>query len=210
MMRKIKDYSLYLVISEECGRGKSAIEIAREAISGDVDIIQMREKRRLTPELVKLGNRLRMLCTNGDVTFIVNDNPYLARVLEADGVHLGQEDIKRYSIPHVRDIVGPDRIIGISTHSMEQFAAANDEDIDYIAFGPIFPTKTKDYSIGTKDIGDVLKISKKPVVFIGGITLSNMDEIIREGGRNIALIRDILESDDIASRTREFKRRLAK
>lgn len=209
-MRKIKDHSLYLVISEEYGKGRDALEIARSAITGGVDIIQLREKDKPENELARLGTKLCKLCKEIGVIFIINDDPVLAKDLDADGVHLGQEDIKSCSIKDARKILGKDRMIGVSTHSLEQFERANSENVDYIAFGPIFTTKTKDYHIGTGEVQKVLSLAQRPVFFIGGITLSNIDEILNKGARNIALIRGILEADNIASRTREFKNRLGK
>jgi len=207
-MNKIRENSLYLVISEECGKGRSAAEIAGYAISGGVDIIQMREKDRPREELVKMGSGLSRLCKKGGVTFIVNDDPLLAEETCADGVHLGQEDITKHPIKEARKILGPDRIIGVSTHSLDQFDKANAQDVDYIAFGPVFYTKTKDYFIGTGDVKNVLKAASKPVFFIGGINLSNIDELLAKGAKNIALIRGVTESCDIISRVKEFKEKL--
>ncbi len=207
-MNRIKEHSLYLVISEECGRGRSAVEITAHAISGGVDIIQMREKNRPREALVRLGAELSRLCKKNDVTFIINDDPLLAKEAGADGVHLGQEDMEKYPIKEARKIVGPDNIIGVSTHSLDQFEKVSCQDVDYIAFGPVFYTKTKDYFIGTGDIKNVLKIARRPVFFIGGINLSNIDTLLAKGAKNIALIRGITESGDIASRVKELKEKL--
>lgn len=207
-MPKIKDYSLYLVISEEYAQSKTTLKIAEDAISGGVDIIQMREKNKNKRELIDLGHSLSGLCKDNNVTFIVNDDPLIAREINADGVHLGQEDIKRYSLQETRDILGQDKIIGISTHSLEQFQEANNKDVNYIAFGPIFRTQTKDYFIGTKDIKRALEITRKPVVFIGGINLLNVDEILSLGVKNIALIRDIVQAKDVKFQAQNFKQKL--
>jgi thiamine-phosphate pyrophosphorylase len=207
-MEKIKEHSLYLIISEECGKGKNACEIAEAAIAGGVDIVQMREKDKPKEELILLGKKLLSLCNNSGTTFIVNDDPTLAGELGADGVHLGQEDAKSFPIKSARRIVGGNGIVGISTHSFGQFKKANDDDVDYIAFGPVFPTKTKDYSIGTKDVEKVLKIAAKPVFFIGGINLSNIGELLKKGAKNIALIRGITEATDVKAVTAEFKRKV--
>ena len=207
-MGRIKDRSLYLVITEEYGMGRRAIDIAKSAITGGVDIIQMREKDKPPSELVELGKKLARLCKDNKVLFIVNDDPALAKETNADGVHLGQEDIKRYSLKKPRGILGKNRIIGISTHSVEQFEDANKEDFDYMAFGPIFETKTKDYFLGTDSIEHVLSIAKKPVFFIGGMNFSNIDIILKKNAKNIALIRGILEAENITSRTKEFKEKM--
>ncbi|MFH1996898.1 MAG: thiamine phosphate synthase [Candidatus Omnitrophota bacterium] len=204
-MRTIDDRNLYLVITEKYGMGRSALVIAERALAGGVDIIQMREKERPAAELLKTATDMVAACKKKKALFIVNDDPALAARAGADGVHLGQEDTKRFSIRSTREIVGRDSIIGVSTHSLDQFAEANEADVDYVAFGPVFPTKTKDYFIGTADISEVLKIAEKPVFFIGGINLSNIDELLTRGARNIALIRGITEADDIEASARQYK-----
>lgn len=204
----IKDYSLYLVITEKYGKGRSAIEIAESAIKGGVDIIQMREKDRPSKELVALGKKLSGLCKSSGAIFIVNDDPMLAREVGADGVHLGQEDAKFFTADAARRILGQEKVIGISTHSVAQFKEANEKEFDYIAFGPIFKTKTKDYFLGVNDIAEIAAIARKPVFFIGGINLLNIDEVLSKGAKNIALIRGISEAENISSRTRKFKNKL--
>ncbi len=204
----IKDKSLYLVISEEYGKSRSAVEIAQGAIKGGVDMIQMREKSRPRSELLELGKKLSRLCKENGVKFIVNDDPDIARQTDASGVHLGQDDILKHPVEGVRELLGRDKLIGVSTHSPEEFRRANGLDVDYIAFGPIFKTKTKDYFIGSNDIGPVVSIARKPVFFIGGIDLSNIGDVLNKGAKNIALIRAITEAEDIASKTREFKERI--
>lgn len=204
--------------------------MAKLAVSGGIDILQMREKERPRDELVKLGRELRRICKKGkkgkigvekgdagkigeekgDAIFIVNDDPSVAKEVGADGVHLGQEDLERWSLKKTRNLLGPDRVIGISTHSLAQFKKANSEDFDYIAFGPIFPTRTKDYCIGTGDVEEALKTAEKPVVFIGGINLTNIDELLEKGARNIALIRGITEAEDVEEAARSFRERIEK
>jgi thiamine-phosphate pyrophosphorylase len=207
-MKKIKDHSLYLIISEEYCRGKSALETAAAAMAGGVDIIQMREKNRPRGGLLDLGKRLAALCKEGGALFIVNDDPALAVEAGADGVHLGQEDLKQFSVGSAREIMGKDKIIGVSTHSVEEFEKANGEDIDYIAYGPIFPTKTKDYFLGANDVPKILEIARKPVFLIGGISLSNIDELLAMGAANIAMIRGITEAEDMANAVGTLKKRL--
>ncbi len=129
-MRTIKDRSLYLVVTEEYCAGRGACEVAERAVSGGVDILQMREKHKPTHELAELGSGLARICRKAGALFIVNDDPMLAARVGADGVHLGQEDAGRFPIEKARDAIGRDRIIGISTHSVEEFRKANDQDVD--------------------------------------------------------------------------------
>lgn len=207
-MKKIKDHSLYLIISEEYGCGRSAIEIADIAITGGVDMIQMREKNKPREELIRLGRELAGLSKKSGGIFIVNDDPVLAMEAGADGVHLGQEDLKKIPLNKAREIMERDKIVGVSTHSVKEFEKANADDVDYIAYGPIFTTKTKDYFLGTADVKEVLRIARKPVFLIGGINLSNIDELLAKGAKNIALIRGITESEDVLSAARGFKEKV--
>jgi thiamine-phosphate pyrophosphorylase len=207
-MRRINDDSLYLVISEEFCGGKDPLTIAEQAIAGGVDIIQMREKHKSRNDLVDMGHKLAKLCKDEDVLFIVNDDPLLAKIVGADGVHLGQDDLSTFSIEMARDAIGPDRIIGVSTHSVDEFKKASASGFDYLAYGPLFKTKTKPYCIGTLDIGTVMACATKPVFFIGGITMNNIDQVLDSGGRNVGLIRAITESKDITKSARELKEKL--
>ena len=204
----IKDHSLYLVITEEYGGPRSALEMAGAAIAGGVDIVQMRQKDKSREELLKLGRELFRLCKGNGVTFIVNDDPSMAKEVDADGVHLGQDDILKTPVKEARRILGPSKIIGVSTGSLAQVLEANNEDVDYMGYGPVFKTEIKNRCVGTGDIGRVLSVSKKPVFFIGGITLSNVDELLNKGAKNIALIRGILQADDITSAAKSFRNKL--
>jgi len=127
-MGKIKASSLYLIITEEYGRGRGALEIAKCAIAGGVDIIQLREKNKQASDLIDTARALSNLCKESGVIFIINDDPALAKDVDADGVHLGQEDLKRWSVEKTRGLLGPDKIIGVSTHSLGQFKEANAEE----------------------------------------------------------------------------------
>ena len=207
-MSDITGRRLYLIISEEYSRGRSAVDVAAAAIAGGADILQMREKNRDPKDLIYIGKRIREMCKNAGVLFIVNDDPSLARDLDADGVHLGQEDCSRFPVAEARRILGGDGIIGVSTHSPEEVEAACRQEVDYIAFGPVFPTQAKEYHVGTGDVQEVLKIATKPVFFIGGITLDTIDKLRAKGAGNIALIRGITEADDIEAATRQLKERL--
>ena len=164
--------NLYLVLTEEYS-SKPILDVAKEAVDAGIDILQMREKFKSKDELVRLGAKLRDLSV--DIPFILNDDPSLALELNADGVHLGQEDYRNHK--EARKIL-KNKIIGLSTHSVEEVSQANDFDVDYIAFGPIFETKTKDYSVGLSVVEEVLSIAKRPVVFIGGIDVENISSLI--------------------------------
>lgn len=203
----MRKYNLYLVLTSTYRRDLDPVLIAEQAIDGGIDVLQMREKSLSKQDLVNLGKKYRELCSKRKVAFIVNDDPYLAMQVDADGVHMGQEDIQKMGIEKLRDIM-KDKIIGISTHNVNQFQLADNWDIDYIAYGPLFETKTKDYFIGLDDVKIVLQGAKKEVVFIGGINLGNVDQVLDLGAGNIAVIRDIVCADDIISHTKKLKEKL--
>ncbi len=210
IMRKIKENNLYLVITEEYCKGRSAAYVAREAIAGGVDIVQMREKNKPRGELLSKGRELLSVCRASGIPLIINDDPELACDIGADGVHLGQEDLAKCPIEAVRDILGADKIVGVSTHSLDQFRQAHSMDVDYLAYGPIFPTRTKDYCIGTSGMNEAARSAKKPVFFIGGIDLSNVSAALASGAGRIALIRAIAASDDVRAAAALFKEALSR
>lgn len=194
---RIKDGSLYLIITEEYGRGRSAVEIADCAIAGGVDIIQLREKKRPREEVLPMAIDIARACAKRGVLFIINDDPVLAKMAGADGVHLGKEDLGRFRVDEARKILGKGKIVGVSTSSVEDVTSANDMEIDYIGFGPVFPTAIKEGCVGTGCVGDVLGLARVPVFFIGGIALKNIGKLTKKGARNVAVIRAILEADNI-------------
>ena len=208
-MKNYPEKSLYFVLTSSYNLAVTTVEIAKNAILGGIDILQMREKNLSETKLIDTGKELAMLCKKNDVVFIVNDSPIIAKQVNADGVHLGQEDLHKFPLTKTRQILGQDKIIGLSTHSMEQFEIANESDLDYIAFGPIFPTKTKNYFIGTEDVEKVLTIAKKPIVFIGGINFSNIDILLNKGAKNIAVISAIINSANMTRTARQLKSKIS-
>ena len=202
------DKSLYLVLTSTYNKEIDILDIAEEACKGGIDILQMREKDIPHQELIELGGKLKAISKKYDVLFIVNDKPTLAKELDADGVHIGQEDLLENPLEETRALLGKDKIIGLSTHSLEQFSLANEQDFDYLAFGPVFKTQTKDYFIGTEDIAEVLKITKMPLIFIGGIKENNIDELLKLGARNIALITEIMNAPNIQDKTKLLKNKI--
>jgi len=205
-MTKLKPINLYLVASQKYCQEKNILDIAQEAIYAGIDILQMREKSLERNQLLNLGKELAKLCKINQVMFIVNDDPGLAKTLDADGVHLGQEDILSFPIKEVRTILGQKKVIGLSTHSIKQVETANSFDLDYIGFGPIFSTKTKSYTIGTEEIEQALQISKVPVVIIGGITSENIRQVLNKGATNIAVIREIVQAKNVKEKVLQLKK----
>jgi thiamine-phosphate pyrophosphorylase len=187
--------------------GRDPIEMVAAQIKGGADVIQLREKTMSKREKLDLGREIRNLTTHEGVLFIVNDDLDLALILEADGVHLGQDDIPiQYARPLIKD-----KIIGISTHSLDQAREAIDCGADYIGIGPAFKTETKikaDPVVGVDLILKAEGLSSVPVIAIGGIGEENIDSLVSKGIKRVAIISDILCSKDIEAKARALKEKL--
>lgn len=175
-----------------------AIPMAREMLAGRVDILQLRAKRSSPEEICRLAGALAPLCRAAGVPLILNDHPQLVAEAGADGVHVGQDDLP---VPEVRRIVGPDAIIGLSTHSLSQVRAAREAAPDYIGFGPLFATPTKpDYTpIGTAEIAAAHGLVDLPVFCIGGIKRENLREVLAAGARRVVIVSGILTAPSPAA-----------
>ncbi len=183
------------------------MEMVAAQIKGGADVIQFREKTLPKREALELGFAIKGLAKQGGVLFIVNDDLDLALILDADGVHLGQDDIPiRYARPIMKD-----KIIGISTHSLDQAQEAIDNGADYIGIGPAFKTETKIKADPVVSIDLILKVkelSPVSVIAIGGIGENNIDLLVDRGIKQVAIISDILYSKDIEAKTRALKEKL--
>lgn len=202
-----EDFMLYVILDKALAGGRDLIEVAGDAISGGADAIQLRDKRATAAELIRIGRGLRKLTQRKKALFIVNDRVDIALALNADGVHLGQDDLP---IDAARGLMGENKIIGISTHSLEQALKAEREGADYIGVGPIFPTPTKpDYpAIGIEIIPEIKKNIHIPFVAIGGINSSNVSKVVDEGAESIAVARAVVQAKDISGAARELKEKL--
>ena len=197
---------LYVLISSSIAT-ESVKETARLVIDGGADAIQLREKTISDSNFISLAGEVRDITTKRGSLLIINDRVHVAREINADGVHLGQQDM---SVLEARGIIGNEKIIGVSTHSIIQARQAQQDGADYIAIGPIYPTRTKDYepSIGIEVIQEILGIVNIPIIAIGAITLENMDEVLKAGASRVAVCSAIIGSKDIYSSTKQFKEKL--
>ena len=182
---------VYLVTDQ----GERLPERVREAIAGGVSVVQFRHKGSDPGERLAIGSELRLVCRHAGVPFIVNDDLELARELDADGLHLGQED---GSPAEARRILGPQTIIGVSTHNLEEARLAEAAGADYIGFGAMYPTTSKEvqHRPGPAMLAAIRQEVRVPVVAIGGITRNNAAEVIDAGADAVAVISAILGSRD--------------
>ncbi|HEY7120404.1 MAG TPA: thiamine phosphate synthase [Tepidisphaeraceae bacterium] len=176
---------LYVLITEAVCR-RPWLEVAEAAIQGGADCLQLREKELEAGELLRRAKALVELCRKSDVLCIVNDRPDLAVLAGADGVHLGQEDLP---CVEARKLLGPEKIIGISTHNLEQARRARRDGADYIGVGPVFrsSTKTRDFLPGLEFAREAARAVDLPAVAIAGITEANVDEVLGTGVQAIAV-----------------------
>jgi thiamine-phosphate pyrophosphorylase len=182
--------------------GLSYEDMTRKVLRKGVRWIQFREKEISRRKIYQNAIRLRRLTKDYDAIFIINDFPDIAMCTGADGVHLGQDDLP---LKEARKIMGSDRVIGISTHCLEQAAEAERDGADYIGFGPLFATLTKDAG-RPKGIAMLREIRKRvhiPVVAIGGISLENISSVLQTGVNAVAVASAILRGD-IEKNTERF------
>ena len=172
-------------------------------IGGGVDLIQLRAKTYPVAQIARLAADLHRI-TLARVPLIINDHSEIARVVPAEGVHLGQDDLP---VAEAREIAGPNCVVGKSTHSVDQAIRAFYEGADYIGFGPIFATPTKpDYRpIGLDEVQRVHEAIRIPIFCIGGIKLENLPEVIAAGARRVVIVSGLLQAADIASYARSAK-----
>ncbi|WP_035273288.1 thiamine phosphate synthase [Desulfogranum japonicum] len=197
---------LYGITAEQFSLGRSNIEVVQEMIKGGIGIIQYREKRHKKDycEIFKECQEIRKITKECGVTFLINDFVDIALLVDADGVHVGQEDLP---VPAVRELLGPDKIIGLSTHSPEQCRDAAKIGADYIGVGPIYSTQTKEdvcNAVGFEYLDYAAAHSTLPFVAIGGIKKHNIAEVSRHGAQSICLVTEIVGAKDINAIIREL------
>jgi thiamine-phosphate pyrophosphorylase len=182
----------------------SELDLAEALAGSGVELIQYRNKTASSRQFFEISRQLSSVLGPRGIRFIVNDRADIAMLAGAGGVHVGQEDL---GVEDARAICGPDRWVGVSTHTLEQLAAADRTSADYIAFGPIFSTATKknpDPVVGTELLRKARQMTKKPLVAIGGITLQRAAEVYRAGADSLAVIRDLICAPNPGVRAREY------
>ncbi|MCP4251084.1 MAG: thiamine phosphate synthase [bacterium] len=196
---------LYVLITESLCRG-DWLATARAALEGGADCLQLREKNLSDGVLVERGRKLAALCHERGALCIINDRPDIAVAAGADGVNVGQEDL---SIADARRVVGPDRLVGVSTHTLEQFETAATQSPDYIAVGPMFATETKplDHIPGPDLLRQAITGTSLPVVAIGGITLETVGPVLSTGCRHVCVCDAVVSQSDVAGVVRTLRSR---
>ncbi|NOR23003.1 MAG: thiamine phosphate synthase [Desulforhopalus sp.] len=210
-VREVLPAGLYGITAEKFSGGRTNIQVVEEMIKGGIKIIQYREKRasRSYNIILEECKQIRTLTRAAGVTFIVNDYVDVALLVDADGVHVGQDDLP---VGEVRRLLGRDKIVGLSTHSPQQAEDAVVAGADYLGVGPIFATKTKDDvcdPVGFSYLEWVVENISLPFVAIGGIKQHNIDQIAQRGAKTICLVTEIVGASDIVARVHELHTTLA-
>ena len=182
----------------------SEIAFAAMLAESGVKLVQIRDKKACSKDFLQISTQLSTFFKRQGVRLIVNDRPDVALLAVAGGVHVGQDDVE---VEVARQVCGNDRWVGISTHSLEQVRRANATSADYIAIGPVFPTSTKANTepvVGVEGICAARRLTSKPLVAIGGMTLDRVPEVFQAGADCIAVARDLLCAADPRRRAQDF------
>jgi thiamine-phosphate pyrophosphorylase len=195
--------ALYAIL--DCGGGReAAISMARVLVDAGVRLIQLRDKRASARVVYEVARELNEKFSPRGVRVIVNDRPDIAALIGAGGVHVGQEDLP---VEEARKICGAGCWVGVSTHNIEQFLEAERTSADYIAVGPIFATATKenpDPVVGLEFLRAARRLTQKPLVAIGGITIESAEAVYRAGADSLAVVRDLICAADPAKRAQDY------
>ncbi|HRX54224.1 MAG TPA: thiamine phosphate synthase [Verrucomicrobiales bacterium] len=208
-MRALADCRLYGILDTGYIPPRQAVSVVQAMLDGGIDILQLRSKSASHDQMVSLGEKILPLTRAAGIPLIINDHPAVAGEIEAEGVHIGQDD---GSLEEARLLAGDGAIVGRSTHSVAQARAAVAEGADYIGFGPLFATPTKpDYPpIGTADIRVVHEEHPTvPIFCIGGITPGNLAAVLAAGARRVVIVSAILQAPDVAAMVAGLKKTLA-
>jgi thiamine-phosphate pyrophosphorylase len=201
-------YDLYVITDEQIGHGLSHAELARRAVAGGADTIQLRDKRLSGRDLLTVASAIREVTRDAGALFIVNDRLDVALAAGADGVHLGESDLP---IEHARRIAPPGFIIGASVGSVATAVRAGAAGADYVALSPTFSTASKDDAgpgHGLAMLSAIRSAVSLPLVAIGGITPGNVADVIAAGADGIAVISAVVGEDDVTAAARDLRTRI--
>jgi thiamine-phosphate pyrophosphorylase len=199
---------LYAIIDSAQLRNREPLDVADVLLSAGVRLVQYRGKTDSSRCLFDVCSAMAERVHQAGGIFIVNDRADLARITGAHGVHVGQEDLP---VEEARRVLLAGQRVGVSTHTRAQFEEAGTTSADYIAFGPIFPTGSKDRPdpvVGLEQLREMHGLTRKPLVAIGGITLDNAASVIEAGADSVAVIHDLLAVEDIGAQARKFLKAL--
>jgi len=202
-----KQIDIYPVTCERLSNGRSNLEVLKAVIQGGAGIIQLREKEYSGKKMYDLALKFREITTKAGVLLIINDHIDIAMAVEADGVHLGQDDFPLKAAKKI----APDLLIGASTHSLKEAIQAQKEGADYINIGPIFPTGTKEgieRFLGPEAIAAISPEIDVPFTVMGGISESNIDQVLTNGARRVAMVTAITRAPNITATVKALRKKI--
>ncbi len=185
----------FILITDRKACGKKLSDIVEQAVEGGVGTVQLREKDLSTRDLHSLAKEIRAITEKKGVNLIINDRVDIAIAVDADGVHLGWQSLE---VGVVRSMIGRDKLIGFSAHSLQEAESAENSGADYVSISPVFDTVNKDYFIkplGVDEIGNIKEQINIPVIALGGINKNNVNDVLNNGADGVAVISAILLSD---------------
>lgn len=196
---------LYAVTDRKWTGAQTLAEQVEEALEGGATFVQLREKTLKEAEFLEEAKELKKLCAKYNVPFVINDNVSIALAMDADGVHIGQDDMEAGA---VREKLGPDKIIGVSAQTVEQALLAEKRGADYLGVGAVFPTESKDDAaeVSKETLKAICSAVSIPVVAIGGVSKENIGELAGTGIAGAAVISAIFGSKDIKNAASELKK----
>ena len=201
-LSKLDDIDFYFVTDSELSK-ESIFSDVKNALNAGCKIIQYREKKKSTKEMIEEAKQLKKIC-NGKAIFLINDRVDIALAVNADGVHIGQDDI---SFEVARMLLGEEKIIGLTVHDLDEAINAEKLGVNYIGLAPIFKTDTKEDArdpIGTKMIEIVKKNVGLPIVAVGGINKNNLKKVMKAGADSVVSIYAVLNTNDVYKEISEF------
>ncbi len=195
---------LYGITERAYLNGRSLESAVEESLRGGITCLQLRDKKLSDEDLLPDALRLQKLCKQYGVPFIINDRVELAMQIDADGIHVGQDDMQASD---VRKLIGQDKILGVSAQTVEQALAAQESGADYLGVGAVFPTKSKDDAVEVphETLNAICEAVSIPVVAIGGITRENAPQLAGSGIAGVALISALYAQSDIENATKQMK-----
>jgi thiamine-phosphate pyrophosphorylase len=200
------DWTLYLVTDSRLIGERSLAWVVEAAIRGGAKIIQYREKNSDTRRMIESAGLLCRMCRRLGAVFLVNDRLDVALAVDADGVHLGQNDM---SVALARTLLGPDKLLGVSVQDAAAMDEAENQGADYLSFSPVFATPTKpdhEEPLGLEKVRELAGRSRLPTVAIGGINRTNVAEVIRAGVRGVCVVSAVIGAFDPEQAARELHR----
>ncbi len=204
-MKPKVDLSVYVITDRKLAAPRSVVEVVQAALRGGATVIQLREKEAPTREMVELGMDLLRVTRPAGVPLIVNDRVDVALAIDADGVHVGQDDMPAAL---ARKLIGPDKILGVSAETVEQALLAQRDGADYLGVGDVYGTPTKPDAgppIGLEGLRRIVEAVDIPVVGIGGITPDNAAAVIEQGAVGVAVISAVFAAPDPEEATRRLR-----